>query len=720
MSSPMPVIEPGSLSEWVLRNKYCGPRETSWPDVASRVAFALTKDTPQPAREERYGDLLRALVEFRFLPGGRILAGAGLDRQVTLFNCFVMGEIEDSLEGIHRALGEAALTMKQGGGVGMDFSTLRPRGARVHGVDSISSGAVSFMSQWDAMCGTIMSAGARRGAMMGVLRADHPDIEEFIEAKQTPGRLTNFNLSVGVTDEFMLAVRNASTFDLRFNGELVRTVDAAALWEKILRSTYDHAEPGVIFLDRINATNPIETLETICATNPCGEQPLPPYGACLLGSINLATHVRDPFGIGAHVDGNMLRETIAVAVRALDAVIDVSGYPLEAQRAEALAKRRIGLGITGLADALIMCGLRYDTSDARERAASWMKLIRDVAMNTSIDLGRQHGPFPVWGSGKLHGPERRNSHLLSIAPTGTISILAGDVAGGIEPTFQFAYDRTVLQPDGSKRSVSCQSYAHRLYQHIHGRPPAYGGEWVTALDIDPADHVAMVTALQPYIDGAISKTINCPAEMPFESFRQVYDRAYDDGAKGCTTYRPTPSRGAVLVAKDDAHKSDSNVVPLRPPQPRPERLAGTTYKIKPPGQERALYMTVNDIEEGGRRRPFEVFFSTKDVAGGHWLQTLALMISAVFRQSRDASFVWRELMEIHDPRGGFWEAQQYVPSIEAAIGRRLRDHMAGHGETPTEADEVAVAARHCPKCQTGRLRSESGCWSCDSCDYTKC
>ena len=347
--------------------------EESW----WRVARALAAPELEPALWE--GRFYEALAGFRFMPAGRILSGAGAGRRVTLFNCFVMGAIEDDLGAIFAHLREAALTMQQGGGIGYDFSSLRPNGAPVRGVAADASGPLSFMDVWDAMCRTIMSAGARRGAMMATLRCDHPDIEAFIAAKRTPGRLRNFNLSVLISDAFMAAVAADADWPLVFAGTTWRSVRARALWDRITRATYDYAEPGVIFIDRINARNNLAYCETIRSTNPCGEQPLPPYGACLLGSVNLAQLVRDPFTPAARIDADELAGLVGIAVRMLDNTIDVSGFPLEAQRREAQAKRRIGLGMTGLADALIMCGLRYGSAAAAKRAGDWARQIGHAA-----------------------------------------------------------------------------------------------------------------------------------------------------------------------------------------------------------------------------------------------------------------------------------------------------------------------------------------------------
>ncbi|MEM6421497.1 MAG: adenosylcobalamin-dependent ribonucleoside-diphosphate reductase, partial [Pseudomonadota bacterium] len=478
------------------------------PDVAAtwdRVADALAEVEADP---DHWRPRFRAALEgFRFLPAGRILAGAGTARSVTLFNCFVMGTVPDDLDGIFDQLREAAVTMQQGGGIGYDFSTIRPRGALVKGVGADASGPVSFMDVWDAMCRTIMSAGSRRGAMMAVLRCDHPDIEDFVAAKADPTRLRNFNVSVAATDAFMAAVRADAPWDLVFGGQVYRTVRARDLWAKIMRATYDYAEPGVIFIDRVNGANNLAYAETIAATNPCGEQPLPPYGACLLGSINLAALVQAPFEAEADVDGTELEALVATAVRMMDNVVDASRFPLPAQAAEAQAKRRIGLGVTGLADALAMCGLRYGAPEAVVRTGAWLRSIRDAAYRASAALAAEKGPFPLFEAEPYLAAEQvralpedaraeiathgiRNALLTSIAPTGTISLFAGNVSSGIEPIFALSYTRKLRLPDGGRAEEEVVDYAVQAWRARFGDtplPPAF----VTAQDLSPADHVAM-------------------------------------------------------------------------------------------------------------------------------------------------------------------------------------------------------------------------------------
>ncbi|MBO0763724.1 MAG: adenosylcobalamin-dependent ribonucleoside-diphosphate reductase, partial [Hyphomicrobiaceae bacterium] len=579
-------------AKYRLKTADGAPLDRTLADTWRRVAEAVAAAEPEPQRAHWTQAFAAALAGFAFLPAGRILAGAGAGRSVTLFNCFVMGRIEDDLGSIFANVREAALTMQQGGGIGHDFSTLRPQGAPVKSIGADASGPVSFMDVWDAMCRTIMSAGARRGAMMGTLRCDHPDIEAFVDAKGDPARLRNFNLSVLVTDAFISAVRSAAAWDLVFDGKVYRTVDARALWDRIMRATYDYAEPGVVFVDRINAENNLSYCETISATNPCGEQPLPAHGACLLGSINLARVIEAPFTKQARLDEGRLAALATTAVRFLDDAIDVSNYPLDAQRQEAMAKRRIGLGVTGLADALILCGARYGTPEAAELARRWMAVIEHAAYLASAQIAGEKGAFPLYDAERfLAAPkvERlseevrvaiarhgiRNGLLTSIAPTGTISLLAGNVSSGIEPVFDFRYERRVLERDGSTRTEEVEDYAHALYRQTFGAAAPLTDAFVTAEELTPSAHLNMQAALQAHVDSSISKTINCPADLSFEAFKDVYLEAYDLGLKGCTTYRPNAVTGAVLS------RSAAYVAEARPSDARPSEAADGPSVLPP-------------------------------------------------------------------------------------------------------------------------------------------
>ncbi|HQS17311.1 MAG: ribonucleoside-diphosphate reductase, adenosylcobalamin-dependent [Rhodospirillales bacterium 24-66-33] len=737
-----------------------------------RVARALA--APERDPELWAGRFHEALSGFKFLPAGRVIAGAGTGRTVTLFNCFVMGTIADDMSGIFENLREAALTMQQGGGIGHDFSSLRPQGAPVVGVGADASGPLSFMDVWDSMCRTIMSAGSRRGAMMATLRCDHPDIEAFVDAKRDPKRLRMFNVSVLVTDAFMKAVEADADWPLVFGGRTFRTVKAKALWERIMRATYDVAEPGVIFIDRVNRRNNLRYCETIQATNPCGEQPLPPYGACLLGSINLAALVKAPFTPGAALDDEALERLVPLAVRMLDNVIDVSRFPLPQQEKEAKAKRRIGLGVTGLADALIFCGVRYGSPEAVRLTREWLGAVQRLSYMASADIAAEKGSFPLYDRGKyLAGetikalPEEartaigrygiRNALLNSIAPTGTISLLADNVSSGIEPVFAFSYVRHVLQPDGSKREESVDDYAFRVWREMKGNEAPPPDVFVDAQTLAPADHLAMQAAAQDHVDSSISKTINLPRDISFEAFKGVYEEAYAQNCKGCTTYRPNDVTGAVLEVKPAetekpvptvAPPRDSDVVYLAPPLDRPEELPGRTYKIKWPGSDHAIYITVNDVVQEGRRRPFEIFINSKNMEHYAWTVALTRMISAVFRRGGDVSFVVEELKAVFDPRGGQWMGGRYVPSLLAAIGGVIERHLIEIGflaptESPRLIDAIeermrlATGARdgapapgagggsdtsmgQCPQCGAAALTHQEGCDVCLNCGYSRC
>ncbi|EEW26278.1 adenosylcobalamin-dependent ribonucleoside-diphosphate reductase [Rhodobacter ferrooxidans] len=732
-----------------------GTIEDSW----RRVARALAEVEAKPALwEDRF---YAALEGFKFLPAGRITAGAGTGRTVTLFNCFVMGTIPDNMAGIFESLKEAALTMQQGGGIGYDFSTIRPRGAEVKGVAADASGPLSFMDVWDAMCRTIMSAGSRRGAMMATMRCDHPDVEAFIEAKKDPARLRMFNLSVLITDAFMAAVKADGPWELCFGDKVYKTCQARDLWNRIMRNTYDFAEPGVIFIDRINAMNNLAYVETIAATNPCGEQPLPPYGACLLGSINLATLVSNPFAANAALDLAALDELVRTAVRMMDNVVDASRFPLPEQAVEAQAKRRIGLGVTGLADALLMLRLRYGSDAAAAQTEAWMQAIARAAYLASVDLAREKGAFPLFDAEKylasgtmrqMDGDVRdairkhgiRNALLTSIAPTGTISLYAGNVSSGIEPVFAYAYSRKVLQKDGSRTEEEVVDYAVRLWRETHGDAPL-PDYFVNAQTLPPLDHVWMQAAAQKWVDSSISKTINCPEDISFDDFQQVYMAAWDQGCKGCTTYRPNAVTGSVLTVSEASDKTPSEapalvnanadgaeVVYLSEPLDRPQALDGATYKVKWPGSEHALYITINDILIAGHRRPFEVFINSKNMEHFAWTVALTRMISAVFRRGGDISFVVEELKAVFDPRGGAWMEGRYIPSILAAIGGVIEGHLIAIGfidgegmglKSDPKAEAVSTTMRPgkaCEFCGSFDLRMIEGCMTCGSCGQSKC
>lgn len=793
---------------WDLKYRLKGadgePIDRTLDDTFWRVARAVAA-VEKGGRRRREQWAVRfhdAMADFEFLPAGRILAGAGTGRDVTLFNCFVLGTIEDDLGAIFSAVKEAAATMQQGGGIGHDFSTLRPRGSLVRSIGADASGPVSFMEVWDAMCRSIKSAGARRGAMMATMRCDHPDIEDFIDVKSDPQRLRNFNLSVLVTDAFLAAVGDDRPWNLVFAGKVYRTVAARELWDRLMRATYDYAEPGVIFIDRVNKLNNLAYCEEIHCTNPCGEQPLPPYGACLLGSINLARLVSGAFSEGAQVERGRLEERVRTAVRLLDNAIDVSNYPLAQQRVEARSKRRIGLGVTGLADALALCGVRYGSPDAVRLAGDWMATIQNAAYTASAELAAEKGAFPLFDMARMlerpniaalepavrdmvrsHG--LRNGCLTSIAPTGTISLFAGNVSSGVEPVFDYLHRRRVLTREGKTDDEMVEDYAHALYRRTFGPQRELTSAFVRSAELSPREHLEMQAALQRHVDSAISKTINCPAELSFDAFKSVYLDAHALGLKGCTTYRPNAVTGAVLVSDApvamktgdkpaaqgaaklaaggsgtspavpgietgvDIPARTGDVVYMARPLERDHILAGYTYKLKWPASDHAIYVTINDIERDGRRRPFEIFINTRNLEHYAWTVALTRMISAVFRRGGDVAFVAEELKAVFDPQGGQWVAGRYVPSLLAAIGEIIERHLVQTGfaqwppdsrtlelgEEMQEMQEMHKTAqqgrggadkatapppRLCPRCSSPHYVREEGCWLCRSCGFSRC
>lgn len=584
--------EPVAEQVWRAKYRLVEDGHSSEPDIGatwSRVALALSKPETHH-RDEWCARFEAALAHFRFLPGGRILAGAGSGRRSTLFNCFVMGTLQDSIEGIFSSLAETMLTMQSGGGVGCDFSTLRPAGMPASESGNVASGPVSFMQIWDQAAATLVSTGSRRGAMMATLRCDHPDIERFIDAKRDAHSLQHFNLSVLVTDAFMQAVEKDAPWPLmfpldgrsappgamvcerRWSGSfetqpcaVMRTVQARELWKRIQRSAFESGDPGVIFIDRVERDNNLYYAETIAATNPCGEVPLPPHGACNLGSINLTQFVADPFGAHPKLDLQGIAATTAVATRMLDNAVEVSTFPLKTQEKAAHASRRIGIGITGLADALAMLGVRYGSDAALDVARSAMQTICHAAYRTSIDLAQERGAFPDCRPQKFieSGFARtlprdildairhkgiRNSHLTAIAPAGSISLLANNVSSGVEPIYAFQYQRSVKSADGTVASVPVRDFAWALFRKLKGDTAPLPDCFVASRDVDPASQLKMQAALQEFVDQSISKTVNLPADAQFDACRDLFAQANALGLKGCTLFRPRPEKSGVLSA----------------------------------------------------------------------------------------------------------------------------------------------------------------------------
>lgn len=555
------------ISERIWQQKYQYRRagrtvDHSLADTWNRVSEGLAQAEKPAARQSTAEAFRKAMNSFRLIPAGRIISGCGTERNVTLSNTFVMRTIPDSLEGIMDTVKDAALTMQMGGGLGFDFSTIRPRGALVRGLDCPAAGPLAAMDICDAVCKMVVT-GMGRGAMMATLRCDHPDVEDFVVAKADRARFRNFNTSVMITDAFMAAVQGDQPWDLVWDGAVVRQVSARGLWDKIMKQTYAAAEPGVLFIDRINAANPLQYMEEISSTNSCAEQPLPPNGTCPLASINLARLVQAPFTVNASLDLTELRRMVTLAVRMLDNAIDISRYALPAQREEAQRKRRIGVGVTGVADALIMFGVRYGAPEAVDLLETWMRTIQNAAYLASARLAAQRGPFPAYNAEKhlilpaLQGlsPEvrtevarhgLRNGALTTIAPTGTISMLAGNVSSGIEPVFATAFRRKITGPDGIRTEEEVMDYAVWLFREMFGQAAPLTEAFVTVADLSPADHVRMQAAAQRWIDSGISKTVNCPEDIPFDAFADVYLEAYASGCKGCTTYRPNAVTGSVL------------------------------------------------------------------------------------------------------------------------------------------------------------------------------
>jgi ribonucleoside-diphosphate reductase alpha chain len=695
------------VSDYIFREKYRDPKDSSFKDAKLRIARAAAAAEKDP---DKWTDTYQDLHNY-FLPGGRAILSLGSDRpKLTSMNCFSSQKIEDSIDGIFEALHNAARTMQAGGGIGYDFSSLRPRGAAVKGVGSTSTGPISFMHTFDAMCANIASAGHRRGAQMGVLRVDHPDIEEFVTAKRGDENkaLRNFNLSVAVTDDFMKAVRNNAQWNLVFEGRVYKTVSARALWDLILTQAYDYAEPGVIFIDTINRVNNGWYFEHIAQCNPCGEQPLSYLDSCNLGSVNLTRFVRDPF-VSASFDFEAFSRVVATAVRFLDNVIDVGNLPLTEQRENARKKRRVGLGITGLGDALWMLGMEYSSPASVEFSRDMMRTMRDSAYRASIELAREKGAFPLFDRDKhlqgefiqrlpgdiqdgIRNHGIRNSHLLTIAPTGTTSLLWGNVSSGVEPILALTVERKIREGNDLERKVVLEDYAYRLWKRIQGNGAAPSVK--TAPDISAREHIEVMAALQEFVDASISKTINFDPNTPFEEFREAYTYAYEKGLKGCTVYRDSGKIGAVIRKKGDDYRA---------PMPLPEER--TKYAIKTNIPNEGDYeVEVTVVED----RPREVWMHAPiEHKRAELMAAIVRLMSIGLRCNIDPKVLLKQLRESMLQYGN-------VSSPLGFLERSLLRVMSRIGIR----QELSTGSE-CPVCG-GALIAESGCIRCSVCSYDKC
>lgn len=787
-------LQPQAISLDVLREKYLKPGEQDVQDIYRRVARALASVEPEATRarhEAAFLDNLRAGA----IGAGRIMSAAGTDIQATLINCFVQpvgdciqGLDDEGYPGIYEALREAAETMRRGGGVGYDFSRIRPRGAQVKATASIASGPCSYINVFDQSCSTVESAGARRGAQMGVLRIDHPDVLDFIHAKRTPGRWNNFNVSVGVSDAFMQALADNRPWDLvhrarpgddllaqgahqRADGLWVyRSLAARALWDTVMRSTYDYAEPGILFLDAINRDNNLGYCETIAATNPCGEQPLPPYGCCDLGPVILTRFVRHPFGFGgvADFDFAAFEQAVATQVRALDNVLDVTFWPLPQQQAEAQAKRRIGVGFTGMGNTLAMLCLRYDAEEGRAMAVRIAQHMRDAAYAASVALAREKGAFPrfdavgylasgtfasrlpqaLQDSIRQHGI--RNSHLLSIAPTGTVSLaFADNASNGIEPSFSWTYRRKKREADGSTTDYTVQDHAWRLYRELGGDVEQLPAYFVSALAMTPASHIGMMQAVQPFVDTAISKTVNVPADCPYDDFKGLYLQAWQAGLKGLATYRPNTILGSVLDASPTPAGLPADAAGAPDPmraviESRPKgALAAVAEKIEYWTQQgrQNLYLIVSFLPlADGRERAIEFFMPVgQSGESQQWITSTMRMLSLAAR----GGFLERALSDMRKvawdrgpvrlgtlARSDGTQVPLWHDSEVAAVAYAIQNIIARRngqavGELATPAAAVAadgpgarpMPGTKCPECGAHTVIRKDGCDWCTQCGH---
>jgi ribonucleoside-diphosphate reductase alpha chain len=749
--------EPQAISIDVLLEKYAKGSEVSIDDIHQRVARALAEVEPEAERPKLTAEFITAMRR-GFIPAGRINSAGGTDIRATLINCFVqpvgdsVSEDVDGKPSIYKALAQAAETMRRGGGVGYDFSCIRPKGAMVKGTHSNASGPVSYMRVFDRSCETVESAGARRGAQMGILRCDHPDLLEFVHAKDDNG-LANFNISVGITDAFMRAVEDDAEFELVHKAPPIQAlIDAGAylrksdgLWvyrktsacelmDEIVSSTYDHADPGVLFLDRINDENNLRYVELIEATNPCAEQGLPDYGCCCLGSIDLTQFVTDAFGANADFDWQDFRSVVRTAVRMLDNVLEVTYWPLAEQRREAMQKRRIGLGFLGLGSALVMMGVRYNSDEGFAFGAKVAQTLRDEAYSASIQLAKCKGAFPALdatmylesGFAKrlpdhlrdaIHESGIRNSHLLSIAPTGTIALaFADNASNGIEPAFSWEYRRDKRMPDNSTKQYRVEDHAYRLYREMGGDITALPPCFVSAMDMSAEEHMRMLEVVQPFIDSSISKTVNVPKDYPFVDFKGLYTKAWRAGLKGLTTYRPNAVTGAVLTLGDNDPAVDAAMPeddPLRKQfESRPAgELEGSTSKVEYYTGEgkRSVYLTVNFMRVTGTvagraveiERPVEFFMPAgQRDEGQQWIASNMRLLSLVARSGGSIAKALANMREVvwdrgqvqcgHVVKGDGLKARRWHDSEVAALGYALQQILAKRGFLDEAGNQVPV------------------------------
>ncbi len=796
------ATQPISLD--VLKEKYLKAGETSAEDLFRRVAKALAS-VEKPEEREKYEALFLANMHAGAIGAGRIMSAAGTDIQATLINCFVQpvgdciqGVDDEGFPGIYEALREAAETMRRGGGVGYDFSRIRPRGAEVKGTHSMASGPCSYINVFDQSCSTVESAGARRGAQMGVLRIDHPDVHDFITAKRTPGRWNNFNVSVGVSDAFIQAVVDDQPWELvhkarpgatvmeqgayqRADGLWVyQSLPARELWDTIMKSTYDFAEPGILFLDHINQDNNLRYCEQIAATNPCGEQPLPSYGCCDLGPIILTRFVRNPFGFDgvASFDFESFAKSVALQVRALDNVLDVTFWPLPQQDAEAKAKRRIGVGFTGMGNTLAMLCLRYDSAEGRAMAARIAEYMRDSAYGASVELAREKGAFPQFNADgyladgtfasrlpaalkkqiRQHGI--RNSHLLSIAPTGTVSLaFADNASNGIEPPFSWMYKRKKREADGSMAEYAVEDHSWRLYRELGGDVSNLPEYFVSALEMSAQDHIAMMETVQPFVDTAISKTVNIPADYPYDDFKGLYLQAWRARLKGLATYRPNNILGSVLEvhAAPEADKQ----APAAPEAPPVDPMR-TVIESRPKGALSAVAEKVDYWTQEGQKRLYLIvsFLPVPNAEGTGMVDRAIEFFMPVGQSGESQQWVTSSMRLLSlAARGGFLERAlsdmrkvawdrgpvrlgthqkddgTQVPkwhdsevaaiayAIQNILARRARQQApalaqdTAHGDAPLAAAPPVMAGKKCPECGAHAMIRKDGCDYCTQCGH---